>query len=255
MNLVHRHDHARRSTFRGDPFAMPEHATIRLFARTNRTGQAAVIRTIFRVPERQAQRDPASQNVQLLRRTGRGVGRHEIVGHARRVVFVVPELQNRVKNITHRCSSILQKNRPRKKLSQRSGHSSMCILPTKEAQKTKSCPQATKSIRLEAPFSVNFHSEYSQRTDHDRTEARKPRIKNDRCNRPRRPPVHNRRPAAYCCRETPFAGLGGRDARGMKAIHYWDRTIIVKFFSRSFDRILLAPLTSRAVLFHGKRLP
>ena len=71
------------------------------YSRTNRAGQSAVIRPIFRVPQRLAAHDALGQDVEFFSRAGGRFGRGEFVVLGGRKILVMAVLQNRFKHIPH----------------------------------------------------------------------------------------------------------------------------------------------------------
>ncbi len=70
-----------------------------LLARTNRSGQTAVVDAVVVVPQGLAQFDSLSQYFDLLLRSGRGIGWQEVQINDRIEILVVSILQNRLKNV------------------------------------------------------------------------------------------------------------------------------------------------------------
>jgi len=81
----------------GRPEAYP--TGLHRFAGANRANQAAVVIAVFIVPEWQAQLQAPAEDIDLLLRTSRGVGRIEIRLCVREPVLIVPVLQNGLKHV------------------------------------------------------------------------------------------------------------------------------------------------------------
>ncbi len=72
---------------------------LRLLAGANRAGQAAEINSIGTMPQRQAKFDALAKLLNLGHGARRGIRRLELIGLLRHEVFVVPVLQDRLKNV------------------------------------------------------------------------------------------------------------------------------------------------------------
>lgn len=85
---------------------------LRLLARTDRSGQTAVVNAIVVVPQRLAQLDPLAKDFDLFLRSGRCIGRQEMQIDDGIEIFVVSILQNCLKNvlaqIAHRLAHLSQ---------------------------------------------------------------------------------------------------------------------------------------------------
>ena len=70
-----------------------------LLARTNRSGQPAVIDSVRGVPQGLSQLNPSTKNFNLVGAAGWGIGRNELLVPLRDEVFVVTVPQNSFKNV------------------------------------------------------------------------------------------------------------------------------------------------------------
>jgi hypothetical protein len=80
----------------------PDRRIQSLLARPNGPGQPGVIGSVRRMPQRLPHFHAAGQLGQLLRRSGRSFGGHEIPRRAGGKILVMAELRDRLENIPHR---------------------------------------------------------------------------------------------------------------------------------------------------------